>query len=284
MAHKSYRLSLRPPDRSARLSYRPLIGYDISLPTGASGATPDSQTKAELLRVVQTLNFQGLSALQGDMNGGFIRPVLSWFTLDTLIQRLDITDFALKHLQTIFAKPFEEDIRALEMQRCWESIPYTFEAEGSPAFLFDLSRTISIEAKCILAKKWSEYCAALFQSSWSRALSAAALKHKLDIFCREHLLTPAVDGDPWQWACAFEDLLRESGEEEVIIGTLSDRASDVVLDELHRHKQRVVAGLIVYRSSVQVQINKAQSIRVILLAIGASFAFAAWSVILNNFM
>merc|ERR1719498_1725856 len=157
------------------------------------------------------------------------------------------------------------------MQLTWENIPYTFEADGMPAFLGTLSRAISNEAKCVVVKKYSAYCNALVRSQWFKQDRQA--KVKLDSFCKEYLLKDA-NGDPWQWSCAFEDLLRESADYET---TSTGRASDLVLDDLQRHKQRLIAGLIQYRSSVQVQIGKAQSIRVTFLAIGTSFAFAAWS-------
>lgn len=268
-------------DQNFRQSYRPLLFNIDDTPVGD---TPNEETKAELVALEKTLEGDGMAALQEAMmpdNGMsyyLVRPIQSWLALDTLIQNLEITDFALKHLQSIFDKPFFEDNRALEMLDTWERIPYTFEADGMPPFLGTLSKAISNDAKCIFVKKWPAYCTALMRTEWAR--QEVGLKRKLNQLCGDNLLKEA-DEDPWQWSCAFEELLRASQDDEL---TSTGKASDVVLDELHRHKQRLVAGLIHYRSSVQVQIGKAQSIRVTLLAVGTSFAFAAWSWLLNAYL
>lgn len=264
--------------------YTPLASLEPTTLPIAAGNVVDYETKAKLSVVEESLGLEGLSAIQDAMmpSNAFcytlIRPIQSWLHVDTLTMNLEITDFALTHLQRIFDKPFCEEIRADEMQHTWENIPYIFEADGMPPFLGTLSKHIANEAKCILVKKWSAYCTGCMQSSWSRR--ERRLKEKLNSFCKEHLLTEVCD-DPWRWSCAFEELLLESADDE---RTTKGRASDVVLDDLHRHKQRIIACLINYRSSVQVQLGKAQSIRLTFLAVGTSFAFAAWSCILNSYL
>jgi len=275
------RLSYAPAE--FRQGYSPLVSVEVPVPV-AAGNIVDYETKAQLAVIEANLGLEGLSAIQDAMMPSntfcytVVRPFQSWLLLDTLIQNLEITDFALKHLQRIFDKPFCEEIRADEMQHTWENIPYIFEADGMPPFLGTLSKHIANEAKCILVKKWAAYCKECMQSSWSQR--ERRLKEKLNKFCKQHLIKEVGD-DPWQWSCAFEDLLRESADDEL---TARGRASDVVLDDLHRHKQRLIAGLIHYRSSVQVQLGKAQSIRITFLAVGTSFAFAAWSYILNAYL
>jgi len=242
-------------------------------PEDASDAWVDVKTR---------LQQNGISALQREieppafLSAVLVRTLKSFLSMDTLTQNVEAIDFVSNCLQTIFAQPFHEKIRGDEMQLVWNEIPNQLEAEGMPPFILKLSKHIAAEAKYLFVLGFPTYRKALLEAT--DANEVPALKDRLDKFWDDSLAVED-DNDPWAWSQNFEEILRRTEEAQA----MGSPPSDHVLDLLDGQKQRILFSIKHYRSTVMVQISRGKSMQDKVLALGTSFAFAAWSVILNYF-
>jgi len=207
------------------------------------------------------------------------RPMRSFLQLDTLIEELEIVEFAITKIEKIFDQPFFEEERSQEMEQVWECVAKFFDTRGTPPCLFKLSCHLDADVRSIVLAKWFAYHERLEADIKSDEFTNEQ-RENVQVLWNGVCMALLDESKLWGWAYQFEQLLKTTENYSCLNEQLLC-ASDVVLDPLHKDKSGIFFSLMRYRTSMKKQIHVGTTMQSKVLALFVSLCIAASQFLAN---